>query len=97
MEKPRRYYIFGSFLNKNQYKDIDILVVVPERENIQSALQYIEDVSKMNPGNIVHTQIYTTAEYINNENKFSYENVNTEIAESEFLKLYRKRPTTAST
>lgn len=97
MVKPRKYYIFGSYLYKNQYNDIDILVVVAEHEDIQSALQYIEDVSKMNPGNIVHTQIYTNAEYNNNENKFSYDKVNTEISESEFLKIYRKRPTTAST
>ncbi|MCD1656045.1 nucleotidyltransferase domain-containing protein [Treponema zuelzerae] len=92
-----RFYIFGSYLKNLNYNDIDVLVVIPRIENINMINENIHKLSIENPMNIVHVQIYLSSEYYNIENKFSYEKVNHEISSDEFIKLYKIRPTTAST
>ena len=84
-------------MKQSNYNDIDVLVVVPTIENIHMVTESITKLSTQNPGNIIHVQIYLNSEYYNEENKFSYKTVQHEISKDEFIKLYKIRPTTAST
>ncbi len=88
--KTNKYFIFGSYLKKTDYNDIDILIVVCDISKIQSANIFLDELSCKYPQNNIHVHIYTENEYMNKENKFSYTIVTHEITEKNFIKLYKK-------
>ena len=87
------YYLFGSYLKIPNFKDIDVLIVVPEVHDIEATNKYISLLKEKYAFSIVHAHIYIKNEYLNPSNKFSYKDVNHQITSDEFIELFKvKRP-----
>jgi hypothetical protein len=97
MAISREYYIFGSFINSPAYHDIDVLIVVASIIDIENLTKEILKLNTRYPKNIVHVQVYTLQEYLDEENKFSIKKVNHKISKDQFYDLYKIRPTKVST
>lgn len=87
-----QFYLFGSFLMCSDYRDIDILIVVNDIEDIKTINSEIANLRKKYPNSIVHTHIYLQEEYFNSKNKLNYEKVNCQISAERFLELFANEP-----
>tara|TARA_R110002012_G_scaffold123138_3_gene273437 strand:+ start:847 stop:1134 length:288 start_codon:yes stop_codon:yes gene_type:complete len=83
------YYIFGSYLRTSNFKDIDVLIVVPELCVLDLANEFLSLLKEENISSIVHTHLYLKSEYLNPQNKFSYKNVNHQISFDDFIALFK--------
>lgn len=84
----RQFYLFGSYLRSLDYRDIDVLVVVRDVENIRTINNELADLREKYPSSIVHTHIYLQDEYLNPRNKFNYQKVNRQISAERFFELF---------
>jgi hypothetical protein len=90
--KNTEFYLFGSYLKTPNFKDIDVLVVIPDVCDIEGANEYIKLLKEKHACSIVHTHLYIKSEYLNSQNKFCYKNVNHQISLEEFSNLFHIKP-----